>query len=75
MTYLFNYTSLRRQLYPSRIEGTQTNMDEALMDENEIAPERKDDWKEVNNYVKSLNNAIEQLEKLPISFRLLREIH
>lgn len=59
----------------SRIEGTQTNMDEALMDEDEIAPDRKDDWKEVNNYIKSLDNAIEQLQKLPISSRLLRETH
>ncbi|MCV6631158.1 MAG: Fic family protein [Flavobacteriaceae bacterium] len=59
----------------SRIEGTQTNMDEALMDEDEIAPGRKDDWKEVNNYIKSLNIAIEQLQKLPISSRLLRETH
>ena len=50
-------------------------MDEALMDEDEIAPERKDDWKEVNNYIKSLNDAIEQLQKLPISSRLLRETH
>ncbi|WKN45019.1 Fic family protein [Tunicatimonas pelagia] len=59
----------------SRIEGTQTQMDEALMDEDEIAPERKDDWIEVNNYIKSLNTAIERLEKLPISSRLLRETH
>jgi len=59
----------------SRIEGTQTNMNEALMDEGEIAPERKDDWKEVNNYIKSLNDAIEQLQRLPISSRLLKETH
>lgn len=59
----------------SRIEGTQTNMDEALMDEDEISPERKDDWKEVNNYIKSLNDAIEQMQKLPISSRLLRGVH
>jgi Fic family protein len=55
--------------------GTQTNMNEALMDEGEIAPERKDDWKEVNNYIKSLNDAIEQLQRLPISSRLLKETH
>jgi Fic family protein len=59
----------------SRIEGTQTHIDEALMEEEEIAPERKSDWKEVNNYIKSLNQAIEQLEKLPISSRLLRQTH
>ena len=39
----------------SRIEGTQTQMDEALLDEDEISPERKNDWKEVNNYIKALN--------------------
>jgi len=59
----------------SRIEGTQTNMDEALMDEDEIAPERKDDWKEVHNYIKSLNDAIEQLQKFSLSSRLLRDTH
>ena len=42
----------------SRIEGTQTKIDEALMSEDEISPERRNDWKEVNNYVKALNNAI-----------------
>lgn len=59
----------------SRIEGTQTNMDEALLDEDEIAPERKNDWKEVNNYIVALNTAIEELEKLPISSRLLKQTH
>ncbi len=59
----------------SRIEGTQTQMDEALMDEADISPERKNDWKEVNNYIKSLNTAIEKLNELPISSRLLKDIH
>lgn len=59
----------------SKIEGTQTKIDEALMDEAEIAPERKNDWKEVNNYIKSLNNAVDQLNTLPISSRLLKETH
>ncbi len=59
----------------SRIEGTQTNMDEALLDEEEIDPERKNDWKEVNNYINALNQAIVELEKLPISSRLLKQTH
>jgi Fic family protein len=59
----------------SRIEGTQTNMDEALLEEAEINPERRNDWKEVNNYIKALNEAIAALEKLPISARLLKQTH
>ena len=59
----------------SRIEGTQTNINEALLEEEEILPERKNDWKEVNNYIKALNSAIKELEELPISSRLLKNTH
>jgi Fic family protein len=59
----------------SRIEGTQTQMEEALMDEDEISPEGKNDWHEVNNYIKALNQAIIQLETLPISSRLIKKTH
>ena len=59
----------------SRIEGTKTQIEEALMDENEISPEGKVDWKEVNNYIKALNQAIIELETLPISSRLIKKTH
>jgi len=59
----------------SRIEGTQTSMDEALMSEIEVAPERRDDWKEVQNYIEALNSAIKELDTLPISSRLLCKLH
>lgn len=59
----------------SRIEGTQTRMDEALMAENWIDPERRDDWHEVQNYVAAMNYALEQLKKLPLSTRLIRQTH
>ena len=58
-----------------RIEGTQTQMDEALLDEDEILPERKNDWVEVKNYIKALNQAIKELESLPISSRLIKKTH
>lgn len=59
----------------SKIEGTQTSFEEALVKEEDINPEKRDDWNEVNNYVKAINQAILQMEKLPISNRLIRQTH
>ncbi len=59
----------------SKIEGTQTRFDEAFLQIENINPERKDDWREVQNYTQALNEAIQLLEHLPISSRLLLSTH
>ena len=59
----------------SRIEGTQTRVDEALLDRDDVPSEKRDDWEEVQNYISAMDHAIGALERLPISSRLIREVH
>ena len=59
----------------SRIEGTQTNMEEALVEKSDLDPEKRNDWQEVHNYIHAINVAIERLGHVPLSNRLLRETH
>lgn len=59
----------------SAIEGTRTEFGEALLDEDEVDPERRDDWLEVQNYTKAMNYALERLGVLPLTMRLLNETH
>jgi len=59
----------------SRIEGTQTEVEDALLKKQDIDPEKQDDWQEVQNYIKASTYTIAQLQKVPISTRLLKEAH
>lgn len=59
----------------SRIEGTQTSIEDAFKEPDDIDPEARDDWGEVQNYITAINHAIGALDTLPLSNRLLRDTH
>jgi len=66
---------LKEATQSSKIEGTQTNIEEALQDKENISLEKRDDWEEVHNYISAMNDAIQQLQTLPFATRLICETH
>lgn len=59
----------------SKIEGTQTNMEEAFLNKEDVAYEKRDDWEEVQNYIAAMNEAVKMLHTLPFSSRLIKQAH
>lgn len=59
----------------NKIEGTRTTFDDAISPVEQIKPEFRDDWHEVQNYIQAINYSIERLNDLPISMRLIKEAH
>lgn len=69
------YTRLEA-LASSRIEGTQASLSELFYFEAASdRPAPSDDILEVRNHITALNYGIERLKTLPLSLRLVREIH
>jgi Fic family protein len=74
---LFIYSYVRKEaVLSSQIEGTQSSLSDLLMFEKEgVAGVPLDDVQEVSNYVAAMNYGLERLKELPLSLRLLKEIH
>jgi Fic family protein len=68
----------REAVQSSKIEGTQASLSEILLDEAtpaQAAAGNADDLREVHNYVTALEHGIGRLKELPLSLRLVRELH
>jgi Fic family protein len=66
----------REAVLSSRIEGTQATLGELLAVEAGAAVDRSPaDLREVGNYVAALEYGLERLKTLPLSLRLLCELH
>lgn len=68
----------REAVLSSRIEGTKASLSDLLIDEIEDSHTKaadRDDIKEVRNYISAMQHGAAMLPELPLSLRLIREIH
>ena len=74
---LFLYMYVRKEaLLSSQIEGTQSTLTDLLRFETEVEPGQAiDDVREVSNYVDALMFGLERMNDLPMSLRLIRDMH
>ncbi|MGB0880748.1 MAG: Fic family protein [Polaribacter sp.] len=59
----------------TKIEGTQTNIEEVFLKKEDVAFEKRDDWQEVQNYIQAMDYGVQLLKNLPFSTRLIKQTH
>ncbi|MHB9004647.1 MAG: Fic family protein [Coriobacteriia bacterium] len=72
----FTFMYIRKEaVLSSRIEGTVSSVNDVLRDEADVPGQRPRDVKEVRNYIAALEYGLKRLREMPLSVRLIREIH
>lgn len=61
----------------NKIEGTKTTIEEDMMNIEDVAPEKRDDRVEVENYINAINAGVDIITKgeLPLCARLIKKLH
>ncbi len=74
---LFVFMCVRKEaVLSSQIEGTQSSLQNLLSAEAQLFdPDTPKDVSEVANYVRAMNHGLARLAEIPVSVRLIREIH
>ena len=70
-----NMHVMKEATQSSRIEGTQTNLEDALLGEEYVPLEKRDDWEEVQNSIHAMEAGRAMLSSVPFSSRFLKETH
>jgi Fic family protein len=72
--FIFMYVK-KEAAYSSQIEGTKARLTDALQAEIERVPDLPPDVDDILHYISAMNSGLSQLEKIPLSLRLIKEVH
>jgi len=72
--FIFMYIK-KESAYSSQIEGTKAKLTDALLAEVERTPDLPNDVDDILHYIDAMNKGLRRLDKLPLSLRLIKEIH
>jgi len=72
--FIFMYIN-KEAAYSSQVEGTRAKLTDALQAEVERTPDLPKDVDDILHYIKAMNEGLKRLDKLPLSLKLIREVH
>ena len=72
--FIFMYIN-KEAAYSSQVEGTRAKLTDALQAEVERTPDLPKDVDDILHYIKAMNEGLKRMDKLPLSLRLIKEVH
>lgn len=72
--FIFMYIN-KEAVYSSQVEGTRAKLTDALQAEVERTPDLPKDVDDILHYIKAMNEGLKRLDSLPLSLRLIKEVH